>query len=240
MNKLTKFIGVTMLVLFFVGAIANHYAAELSIWYMKNVSATRDKVPQAYLVPVNRPLPVADMRDNKGQEKCLGLTFRTNWGTPAARSVAKSSIELTYSGSRKITVIKNAGLACFILAYVKAGNQQYIDVAGDEQNAYGVVKPILEVTPVNIQSFGPREEINRQNARLIFKIVNIPKCENIYRLVNSNVDVLEFYGHNGEVRGAVADVADNKGHFYQVLISDPNVNQAEVEQMLSTMKIEAK
>ncbi|MGE5415171.1 MAG: hypothetical protein ACM3UZ_00130 [Acidobacteriota bacterium] len=242
MNKLTKIIGITMLVLVFVGALANHYSAELSICFMKNVSATRSKAPQAYLIPETRPLVSTDMKTINSRENCLGLTFRTDWGIPSERKMAKSSIDLTYPAGKKISVIKNSGLACFMLAYIKAGNQEYIDVAGEEQTAYGIVKPILEVTPENIQLFGPRETINKQTARLIFKIINTPRCEKLYRLVNSNVDVLEYYGYSRENvgKGAVIDVADNKGHFYQVMIIDPNLDQAEVEQIISTMYIEAK
>lgn len=235
MNKLTKIIGITMLVLVFVGALANHYSAEVSILYMKNISATQKKAPQAYLVPENKFLtPIAV----KGYwENCMGLTFKTEWGNPVTKKTVKNTTDITFRGAETIRVIKNSGLACFMLAYIKAGEQQYIDVAGDEKTAYGVVEPILEVTPENIDFFGPREKANKQVGRLIFKIINVPRCEKMYHLMSANVDVLEFYGNTGKIQGAVVDVADNKGHFYQVLINDPDIDQTQIERIVASMKI---
>lgn len=238
MKKIFEITGIVvgaMLVLF---VISGYIVLWPGILYFR-YEYPKETHPDIYMIPEAKTLQPKELSSAGDVFGYKDLKVQSLWGAPIRKKEGKKEAVLfEFREGKKVVILKNSGIFWLYKTQCST-DKQLKELIGTSPMSYNTIKPLVEITPDNINLLTTPGNIIKQIEMLIIKMITAVGCEKTYYLETSGLDALEYYDYNDKHLGAIVDITDRTDNFYQIMISDNELSQDKVEEFVSSIKINA-
>lgn len=217
-----------------------YFMPGLMILYIRYFEFPKSTSIEPYIIPTTRQIKNTTLSSGQLETIKYGnVSIKSPWGAPIRekKNPEVGICQYWFSAGQWLAIRPNDGTSYTIYEQLQKGDYSLKPLLGKRRTAYGLIENILNVTPDNINFFVSRKELNNQLAKLQLKIIILPRCNKIYHLEATGLDVVEYYIDNDNKPPSVLlEISDTKGNFCMVFFRAPNL-QNETENLISNITI---